>query len=287
MPHCPCTGNHTTAQTLASHKLVDAVTFTGSTSSGYALQELCARLMRPLQAELGGNNAAIVWDDADLARAAKEIARGAFAFAGQRCTANRRVIVSETVFDAFLSHLKVAAAGMIWNDPLKPDTEIGPVIDSAKREEIDALAASAQHAGFPTIRPYQEGNDSELMRSGYYAAPTIICCEQSDHPLVQEESMGPMLIVQRARTFDEALGLCNGVRHGLLAALFTHRADLQHKFQDEARAGMLKLNSSTAGVDVTLPFGGWKASGIGPPEHGESDALFYLRPQAVYGDFPA
>jgi acyl-CoA reductase-like NAD-dependent aldehyde dehydrogenase/nicotinamidase-related amidase len=281
------TGNHSTAQLLASHKNVDAVTFTGSTRSGYALQELCGRLMRPLQAELGGNNAAIVWDDADLAHAANEIARGAFAFAGQRCTANRRVIVSDAIFEAFLSHLKVAAARMIWDDPLKPETEIGPVIDAAKREEIDALAAFAEHAGFSTIRPHPENNGPMLMRSGYYVAPVIVCCDQADHPLIQEESMGPLLVVQRARTFDQAFALCNGVRHGLLAALFTSRADLQQKFQDEARAGMLKLNTSTAGVDVTLPFGGWKASGIGPPEHGESDPLFYLRPQAVYGDFPA
>jgi acyl-CoA reductase-like NAD-dependent aldehyde dehydrogenase/nicotinamidase-related amidase len=281
------TGNHSTAQLLASHKNVDAVTFTGSTRSGYALQELCGRLMRPLQAELGGNNAAIVWDDADLAHAANEIARGAFAFAGQRCTANRRVIISDAIFEAFLSQLKIAAARMIWDDPLKTETEIGPVIDAAKREEIDALAASAEHAGFPTTRPPQQSDGSALMRSGYYVAPVTVCCDQADHPLVQEESMGPVLVVQRARDFDQALALCNGVRHGLLAALFTSCADLQHKFQDEARAGMLKLNTSTAGVDVTLPFGGWKASGIGPPEHGESDALFYLRPQAVYGDFPA
>jgi acyl-CoA reductase-like NAD-dependent aldehyde dehydrogenase/nicotinamidase-related amidase len=280
------TGNHSTAQLLASHKYTDAVTFTGSTRSGYALQELCGRLMRPLQAELGGNNAAIVWDDADLGQAANEIARGAFAFAGQRCTANRRVIVSDAIFEAFLSQLKGAASRMIWDDPLKPETEIGPVIDGAKREEIDALAASAEQAGFSTTRLHQETNGS-TPTSGYYVAPTIICCDQADHLLVQEESMGPLLVVQRARTFDEAIALCNGVRHGLLAALFTHRTDLQLQFQDEARAGMLKLNTSTAGVDVTLPFGGWKASGIGPPEHGESDAMFYLRTQAVYGDFPA
>ena len=98
--------------------------------------------------------------------------------------------------------------------------------------------------------------------------------------------MGPVLVVQRAKTFEEALALCNGVRQGLIAALFTKSPQLQTEFLKTARAGILKLNASTAGVDVTLPFGGWKASGIGPPEHGEGDPQFYLRSQATYGEFP-
>ena len=95
--------------------------------------------------------------------------------------------------------------------------------------------------------------------------------------------MSPLLVVQRAEDFDQALKLCNGVRHGLMAALFSNSADLQGKFLMEAQAGMLKINSATAGVDVSLPFGGWKMSGLGPPEHGEGDRLFYTRMQAVYG----
>ena len=95
--------------------------------------------------------------------------------------------------------------------------------------------------------------------------------------------MSPLLVVQRADDFEHALKLCNGVRHGLAAALFSRSSELQQKFLAEARAGILKLNSATAGVDVSLPFGGWKASGIGLPEHGEGDCRFYTRMQAVYG----
>ena len=96
--------------------------------------------------------------------------------------------------------------------------------------------------------------------------------------------MSPLLVLQRAEDFDHALGLCNGVRHGLAASLFSASAELRQRFLDEARAGILKLNAATAGVEVVLPFGGWKASGIGPPEHGEGDRMFYTRLQAVYGD---
>jgi acyl-CoA reductase-like NAD-dependent aldehyde dehydrogenase len=118
---------------------------------------------------------------------------------------------------------------------------------------------------------------------GAYSQPVIVGCDQPAHPLVQEETMSPLLVVQRADNFEHALALCNGVRHGLVASLFSNARELQERFLEEARAGILKFNASTAGVDVSLPFGGWKASGIGPPEHGESDQLFYTRTQAVYG----
>ena len=95
--------------------------------------------------------------------------------------------------------------------------------------------------------------------------------------------MSPLLVVQRANDFDHALTLSNGVRHGLIASLFSQSASLQKEFLENARAGILKFNSSTAGVDVMLPFGGWKASGLGPPEHGDGDIQFYTRMQAVYG----
>ena len=121
------------------------------------------------------------------------------------------------------------------------------------------------------------------MNQGAYAQPAILGCDRPDHPLVQEETMSPLLVVQRADDFEHALALCNGVAHGLAAALFSGSAELQNRFLSEARAGLLKLNTSTAGVDPSLPFGGWKASGLGPPEHGEGDPLFYTRLQAVYG----
>lgn len=95
--------------------------------------------------------------------------------------------------------------------------------------------------------------------------------------------MSPMLIVQRARSFDDAMKLCNGVRHGLISSLFSSSKQLCDRFLNEAETGIVKFNSSTAGVDVRLTFGGCKASSVGPPEHGEGDILFYTRLQAVYG----
>jgi len=279
------TGDHTTAQHLAASEHVDAVTFTGSLAGGYTIQEICARRVIPLQAELSGNNAAIVWDDADLQHAAAQIAWGAFAFAGQRCTANRRVVVHAPLFENLLQELKTAGERLVWGDPLEAATDIGPVIHAAKREETAALVARAKtDAGIHRVEFLQQTLAREpWVQSGAYTQPAIICCDQPQHVVVQEETMSPLLIVQRAENFEHALALCNGVRHGLAAALFSNLQELRQRFLDEAKAGILKFNSSTAGVDASLPFGGWKASGLGPPEHGEGDRLFYTRMQAVYG----
>jgi alpha-ketoglutaric semialdehyde dehydrogenase len=278
------TGDYETAQKLAADENVDAVTITSSAAAGYAIQEICARRFLPLQMELSGNNAAIVWDDTKLPAAAAQIAWGAFGFAGQRCTANRRVIVSEAVFEIFLREARFAAEKLKWGDPLRKSTDIGPVIHAAKRDEHLALIESAKGSGAANRVVFLFDDIARLpwVNKGSYAQAVIVCCDEPGHPLVQEETMSPLLVVQRARNFDAALELCNGVRHGLAAALFSDSNILQGKFLSEARAGILKINSTTAGIDISLPFGGWKMSGYGPPEHGEGDRLFYTRMQTVY-----
>ena len=279
------TGDATTAQTVAANESIDAVTLTGSLFAGHAIQEICARRITPLQMELSGNNAAIVWRDADFKTAAEQIAWGAFAFAGQRCTANRRVIVHSGDFEKFLTALESATARLRWGDPLEPETEIGPVLNLAKRDDLQSLIALAKidGAAHRVLHPQSARAAEPWARAGAYAQPVIACCDQPEHLLVQEETMSPLLVVQRADDFDHALALCNGARHGLIASLFSTSTELQKLFLGEARAGVLKLNSSTAGVDIALPFGGWKASGLGPPEHGDGDIQFYTRMQAVYG----
>lgn len=278
-------GDHTTAQRLAESADISAVTHTGSLQSGRVLQEICARRLVPLQAELSGNNAAIVWDDADLTAAAAQVAWGAFAFGGQRCTANRRVIVHAPLLEKFLRALESATARLAWGDPLEDATEIGPLINTHKRDELASLVSAAEADGAATrvIRFHQNRAGEAWVQAGAFAPPVIACCGRPAHVLVQQETMSPLLVVQRAEDFDHAVALCNGVRHGLAAALFSADAGLQRRFLDEAQAGILKFNTSTAGVDVALPFGGWKASGLGPPEHGVGDPLFHTRPQAVYG----
>ncbi len=133
------------------------------------------------------------------------------------------------------------------------------------------------------VRLQQARADGEWVQSGCYAQPVIACCDRPEHFLVQRETMSPLLVLQRTKDFNHALELCNGVTQGLIASLFSNKRELREQFLSDARAGVLKFNASTAGVDIALPFGGWKASGVGPPEHGDGDVQFYTRAQAVYG----
>jgi alpha-ketoglutaric semialdehyde dehydrogenase len=256
---------------------VDAVTLTGSSLAGFSAQEVCARRRIPLQAELGGNNAAIVWPDADLEHAAREIAEGAFAQAGQRCTANRRVVVHVDCRDRLLELLQRETAALPWGDPRLRETKVGPLVSPEARDRLAGLVSRAGD-GVELIVPHGRAPDAE----GAWYPPTIARVDDPAHELVQHESFGPLLVVQTASGWDEAMALLDGVPQGLAAALFSSSSDLAERFLDEALAGILKLNRSTADAEVDVPFGGWKASGIGPPEHGGFDRDFYTRPQAVY-----
>lgn len=256
-------------------EVCDAVTISGSIEAGRKAQEICTQQHIPLQAELGGNNAAIIWDDADLPSAARQVAEGAFVFAGQRCTANRRVIVSTEIYDAFLDRLTNATKSLVFGDPNDEGTHLGPVISAASARRVRDVIERARAASYRVISAASSYDER-------WIAPAIICCDDPDAEVVQEETFGPVLVVQRAADWDEAIELCNGVRQGLVAALFTQRRERIEDFLRRAKSGLLKINSSTADAAVDLPFGGWKASGIGPPEHGIANREFFTRWQSVY-----
>ena len=263
---------------------VGAVTLTGGSLVGYAAQEICGRRRIPLQAELGGNNAAIVWPDADLEDAARKLAAGAFEMAGQRCTANRRVIVHANVRETFLPMLIDATAALSWGDPSNPKTDIGPMVSVKHRDRVASVVERAlKHCAPPSLPLGETPPRGATRHAAPFYPPTILACEDPNREIVQEESFGPVLVVQTARDFPHAMALMNGVRQGLAAALFATAPDIVRAFLDEAEAGILKINQSTAGADVDAPFGGWKSSGLGPPEHGRFDLEFFTRQQTIYG----
>jgi acyl-CoA reductase-like NAD-dependent aldehyde dehydrogenase/nicotinamidase-related amidase len=271
-----CGGEETARELMAQS---DAVTISGSSKAGRAAQEICAARYIPLQAELGGNNASIVWRDADLAAAAASIAEGAFVFAGQRCTANRRAIIDSSVYDIFVNQLVLASRGLVWGDPADEKTQIGPLISSASRNRVKAVIDRARAAAFRVISLSEK---SDGARGNAWLEPTIVCCDDPNAEIVQEETFGPVLVVQRAEDWDEAISLCNGVKQGLAAAIFTTSLERIEDFLQRARAGILKINCSTANAAADLPFGGWKASGIGPAEHGPANREFFTRMQSLY-----
>ena len=276
-------GGHQVAEALLQAGEIEAVTFTGSSLSGFGVQEICARRRLPLQAELGGNNAAIVWPDADLCEAARLVAGGAFAMAGQRCTANRRVIVHTACRKAFLQRLLDESTRLKWGDPFAPETDIGPMVSASHRDRVaGAVERATSQFGSPLL-PLGASEPGVPDFVARFYPPTVICCDDRNAEIVQEETFGPVLVVQTATGFDDAMRACNGVRQGLVASIFTSSREIARRFLAGAAAGILKINHSTADAAVDLPFGGWKASGIGVPEHGSFDLEFFTRPQTVYG----
>ena len=278
-------GDGATAETLMNDDDVDAVSLTGSSATGFAAQVICGRRRIPLQAELGGNNAAIVWPDADLENAAHQIAQGAFGCAGQRCTANRRIIVHHSIRKKFTDYFRKAMECLIVGDPLQEETFVGPVISREAHRRIETLINQARATGAQVIAIEPTTFSSTgFLSTGCFHGPTLVCCSDSKAEIVQEESFGPVAVLQQAHNWDQAIDLCNGVRQGLVAAIFTRSSEIKDRFLNEANAGLLKFNQSTAAASSDAPFGGWKYSGIGPPEHGIGDREFYTRIQAVYSN---
>jgi len=277
-------GDRSTASAVMGAAGIGGVSLSGSSRAGWAAQEICARRRIPLQAELGGNNAAIVWEGADLPRAAALIARGAFSFAGQRCTANRRAVVDDRLYDRFREEIEACAAGIRCGDPAEDATEAGPMLSDAARRRVEGILERAR-AGGAEVRTPHAGTPAfgALREVGAYQPPALVFDADPSSEVVAEETFGPVLVVQRARGFDQALALVDGVRHGLVAALFGGAGGERARFLAEARAGIVKLDASTADADAFAPFSGWKASGIGPPEHGPGAREFFTRSQAVYG----
>jgi len=265
---------------LVGHPGVDAVTFTGSTSVGRGLIADCGRLARPVQAEMGGKNAAVVLADADLELAAGEVLAGAFRSAGQKCTATSRLVVAEPVADEFLTLLTKRVGALRVGDPLAEGTEMGPVISLQARDGIQrAVDAAAGRPGTDILtggRPY----DDDRM-AGAFLPPTVIELTGQD-PLWREELFGPVLAVRRAADLNEALNLADDGDFGLSAAVFTDDLRAVTTAVERLDVGVLHINSETAGADPHVPFGGATQSGYGPKEQGRAARDFFARTKTVY-----
>ena len=233
-----------------------------------------------MQAELGGNNGAIVAVSADIKAAAAAIAEGAFGFAGQRCTSNRRAIVLDGVYEAFLAELQRSTGQLICGDPLDVLTRVTPMISSRAAQTVAALVERARDDGYTVLQPHPRLKNLGLEAEAFHA-PTIVLCDEPTAFIVQEESFGPILVVQRARDFGHALELLNQVPYGLVAALFPRTK--QARTIPRKGPGRDRETERIHGKRRRdLPFTGWKHSGYGAGEHGEANAEFFSKRQAVY-----
>ena len=267
---------------LVEHPALDGLSFTGSTGVGRTLAAAAAARGVPIQAEMGGKNAAIVLADADLELAAEQVRLGAFRSSGQKCTATSRLIVADAVADKFLAGLAARAQSLLVGDPADPSTQMGPVVSGDARASIQRGIATAldQGAGLLTGGlPYDDAARAE----GHFVAPTILELQGTGHADVwRDELFGPVLSVRRAASTQAAFDLANDSEFGLSAALFTQDVTLALEAMDELDVGILHVNSESAGADPHVPFGGAKKSGYGPKEQGQSAKEFYTHTTTVY-----
>jgi alpha-ketoglutaric semialdehyde dehydrogenase len=242
----------------------DVLSFTGSTAVGGTLVAAAARRGIGVQAEMGGQNPAIVLPDADVEAAARSIAAAVAGYAGQKCTATKRVIV---VGDAarFTDALVAAVRALVIGDPAGQDVAVGPVIDEAARNRVLAAAASVDAAGGRVLTGGTATGDT-----GWFVAPTVADGLPENHVLESDEVFGPICSLSSVATLDQAISRANAVRHGLVAAVYTRDLTGALEAVQRLAAGMIKVNAPTTGVDFYLPFGGMKASSYGSKEQGKA-----------------
>ncbi|MGH2931072.1 MAG: aldehyde dehydrogenase family protein, partial [Solirubrobacteraceae bacterium] len=247
----------------------DVLSFTGSVSVGAQATVAAATRGIAVQAEMGGQNAAIVLPDADPERTATMIAGAAMGYAGQKCTATRRVLVvgdGEPFIEAFVAAVRALAPA----DPAQAGVAVGPVITEGARERVLAAAAAVRDSGGRILT-----GSGAPDRDGWFVEPTVVDGVGTDHPVMREETFGPLAAIHRVATLEEAVEVANGVRFGLVTSL--HGRDISELLRGVAAidTGMIKVNAPTSGVDFYAPFGGEKKSSYGGREQGPAALDFY------------
>lgn len=258
---------------------VDAVSFTGSDGVGRGILRAGAEHGFKVQLEMGGKNPLVVLADADLDLAADCALDGAFHATGQRCTASSRLIVEDSVHDAFVDRLKEKMARQVVGDARAGDTTIGPVVDDRQLQSNLEHLARAQAEGATLAAG---GERLRRTTNGFYQAPALLTDTTEHMHINQDEVFGPVASVIRVTGFDEALVVANGVRFGLAAGICTTSLKHASRFRRDAQAGMVMVNLPTAGVDYHVPFGGRKGSSHGPREQGSYAAEFYTTVKTAY-----
>jgi 1-pyrroline-5-carboxylate dehydrogenase len=241
---------------------VDGIAFTGSAEVGRALGRKLAEgaFPRPVLAEMGGKNPAIVTANADLEKAAEGIARAAFGFSGQKCSACSRAIVAAEVHDELVDRLAEIAGGYRVGDPSEREAQTGPVATAAAVDRFERSVAEARRDGTVVA-------GGELLGGGgYFVAPTVVAGLPPGHRLTRDELFLPFLAVTRVRDLDEALAEANAVPYGLTAGLFSEDAVEVERFLDEIEAGVVYVNRRAGATTGAWPgiqsFPGWKSSGL-------------------------
>jgi aldehyde dehydrogenase (NAD+) len=265
---------------LVRHPDVPIITFTGSRETGVLVTKNAADRLKHVHLELGGKNAIIVMDDADLDLAVDGIVWSAFGTAGQRCTAASRVIVQRGVYDALQKKLVERAERMTIGAPWEDDTQIGPVINEAAVEKIHSYTEIGRDEGAKLLT-----GGERVDGQGFYYRPTVFADVEPQMRIAQEEIFGPTTALIPVGSFEEAVRAANSVEYGLSSSIFTSDVNKAFAAMRDLQAGITYVNAGTTGAEVHLPFGGMKQTGNGHREAGQAALDVFTEWKSVYVDY--
>lgn len=271
---------------LVSHRGVDAISFTGSSDVGRRLEGICGAIHRMIVTEMGGKNAIIVMDDANLDLAIEGAIWGGFGTTGQRCTATSRVVVHKKVYKKFTEQFQSVASRLRIGDGLKKETDVGPVINESQFKKILNYIDVGKKEGATLVsggRAYQKGDCAK----GFFVEPTIFGNVKPEMRIAQEEIFGPVVSLIKAEDLEDAIRIVNGTPYGLSAAIYTQDVNASAIAERDLESGIVYINASTIGAEIQLPFGGVKESGYGRKEAGGRGGALdtYSRWKVIYRDF--
>lgn len=269
---------------ILAHPDIALVSFTGSTATGDHVAMEAARTRKRVSLELGGKNAIIVLDDADLDLALDGIVWSAFGTSGQRCTAASRVIVHRSVERALTDRLAERVGKLRLGDGLQEGVEIGPVISRSQLERINSYMAIGRQEGAELVIGGAIVSDGNFAR-GHFHQPTIFGGAKASMRIAQEEIFGPVTTIIPVDSFEEAIDAANGVQYGLSAAIYTADVNRAFRAMQDIDTGILYVNAGTIGAEIQLPFGGTKATGNGHREAGQAALDVVTEWQSIYVDY--
>jgi alpha-ketoglutaric semialdehyde dehydrogenase len=269
---------------MVEHADVPVISFTGSTATGSLIGATCGRMHKRLSLEMGGKNAMIVMDDADLDLALEGVLWGAFGTTGQRCTATSRLVVHQRVHDKFVELLCDRAAGLRLGAGLEAKTDVGPLINEAARKKVEYYVGVGRDEGARVAIGGAIATGKGLDR-GWFYQPTVLTGVRPGMRVEQEEIFGPVLSVIAVSSLDEAIRVNNDVQYGLSSSLYTRDVNAAFRAMNELDAGITYVNAPTIGAEAHLPFGGVKQTGNGHREGGWEVYDFYSETKVAYVDF--
>jgi len=277
-------GGSSVGMRIVEHPDVDLISFTGSSAVGKSIASSCGKTLKRVSLELGGKNAQIVMDDANLEVALDGVLWGAFGTTGQRCTATSRLILHEKIHDTFVDMLVNRTEKLRLGNGLDPKVDVGPCVSESQMNTDHEYVAIGKSEGASLLCGGARATDGEL-KKGWFYKPTIFTGVKAGMRIEQEEIFGPVLSVIKVKDLDEAITVLNGTVYGLSSSLYTKNVNDAFRAIRDIKAGITYINAPTIGAEAHLPFGGVKETGNGHREGGWAVYDFFSELKTVYIDY--